>query len=207
MQKGNRTPTADGVECVRSVDLCGNVRFAMKRYIALLRGINISGKNKISMPELKASFIKLGYADALTYLNSGNILFSASETGEILLAETIKAMIREQFDLDLPVLVLSQQALKDLLNKAPDWWGTGRKEIYDNLIFVMPCATAESIAEKIGEPTKELERISICENAIFWSFDRKNYAKAAWWQKTASAGIGELITIRTANTARKIAEL
>lgn len=37
-----------------------------------------------------------------------------------------------------------------------------------------------------------------------WSFDRKKYAKANWWRKTASAGIGEMITIRTANTLKKI---
>lgn len=179
----------------------------MKRYIALLRGINISGKNKISMPELKSIFIKLGYADVITYLNSGNVLFSVNEYNEFILANSIQAMIREQFDLDIPVIVISQETLKALLSKAPDWWGTGNKEIYDNLIFVMHFASAEGIAEKIGEPTKELERIFIYENVIFWSFDRKKYAKANWWKKTASAGIGEFITIRTANTLKKIAQM
>ena len=48
----------------------------MKRYIALLRGINISGKNKLSMPELKSRLIELGYTDVLTYLNSGNVIFT-----------------------------------------------------------------------------------------------------------------------------------
>ncbi|MBO6100074.1 MAG: DUF1697 domain-containing protein, partial [Spirochaetaceae bacterium] len=47
----------------------------MSRYIALLRGINISGKNKISMPELKASLTEKGFADVKTYFNSGNVLF------------------------------------------------------------------------------------------------------------------------------------
>ena len=103
--------------------------------------------------------------------------------------------------------VMLQEKLEALLGKAPDWWGTGDKERYDNLIFVMPPAAAQSISEKIGEPTKELEQISICENSIFWSFDRKKYAKATWWNKTASPGIGEFITIRTANTLRKIAVL
>lgn len=117
------------------------MRIVIKRYIALLRGINIRGKNKIAMPELKTSFIALGYVDVLTHLNSGNVIFSV----------------------------------------------------------------AENIAEKIGEPTKELEKICICENVIFWSFDRKKYAKANWWKKTASVGIGEMLTIRTANTLKKIA--
>lgn len=49
-------------------------------------------------------------------------------------------------------------------------------------------------------------KICICENAIFWSFDRKKYAKANWWKKTASSGIGEHLTIRTANTLKKLVE-
>ena len=57
---------------------------------------------------------------------------------------------------------------------------------------------------KIGEPTKELEQICICDNTIFWSFDRKKYAKSNWWKETASTGIGEMITIRTVNTLKKI---
>lgn len=176
----------------------------MKRYCALLRGINISGKNKISMAELKTYFVKLSYVDVLTYLNSGNVIFSVSESDEIILADKIKTMIQKRFGIDIPVFVILQEKLEGLLSKAPDWWGTDNKEIYDNLIFVMPSVTAEIIAEKIGEPTKGLEQVYIHENVIFWSFDRKKYAKANWWKKTASAGIGEMITIRTANTLKKI---
>lgn len=176
----------------------------MKRYIALLRGINISGKNKIPMPELKSCFIEHGYIDVFTYLNSGNVVFSADERSEIVLADRIKAMIQERFELDIPAFVISQEELKNLLSEAPAWWGNDNKEIYDNLIFVMFPAIAEIIAEKIGKPTKELEQICICKNVIFWSFDRKNYAKANWWKKTASTGIGEMITIRTSNTLKKI---
>ena len=179
----------------------------MKRYIALLRGVNISGKNKISMPDLKTYFTELGYADVLTYLNSGNVVFSVCEQDESVLADTIRSMIRDRLGLDIPVFVILQEQLEALLGKAPDWWGTADKARYDNLIFVMPPAAAQIISEKIGEPTKELEQISICENSIFWSFDRKKYAKATWWKKTASPGIGEFITIRTANTLRKIAVL
>ncbi|MDE6687421.1 MAG: DUF1697 domain-containing protein [Lachnospiraceae bacterium] len=179
----------------------------MSRYIALLRGINISGKNKISMPELKVGFTEISCVDVGTYLNSGNIVFSIDVGDENILAAKINQMIHGRFDLDIPVFVIKQQTLKDLLGKAPAWWGTDNKEIYDNLIFVMPVSTAESIAEKIGEPTKELEQVFIYENVIFWSFDRAKYSKANWWKKTASAGIGELLTIRTANTLRKIVEM
>ncbi len=178
-----------------------------KRYVALLRGINISGKNKISMQELKANMIALGYSDVVTYLNSGNVIFSVQEDREMMLTSAIRAMIQEQFGLDIPVFVILQEQLKALLSRAPDWWGTDDKEQYDNLIFVMPPAAAGQISEKIGEPTKELERIFIHENAIFWMFDRQKYAKANWWKKTAAPGIGEMITIRTANTLKKLVDM
>lgn len=179
----------------------------MKRYIALLRGVNISGKNKISMAELKSCFIASGYINVFTHLNSGNIVFSAEESRETTLANQIRAMIQERFGFDIPVLVILQEELKGLLRNAPAWWGTDDKEIYDNLIFLLPLTSAEMIAEKIGRPTEGLEQIFICNQAIFWSFDRKKYAKANWWKKTASAGIGEMITIRTANTLKRIVEI
>ena len=179
----------------------------MKRYIALLRGINISGKNKISMSELKSYFIELGFKNVFTHLNSGNIVFSVNESKETDLADKIKKMIEERFNLNIPVLVISQEDLNDLLKYAPNWWGKNNKDIYDNLIFIIPPFTAEMLANKIGEPTIELEQICIYKNTIFWSFDKKRYTKTNWWKKTASRGIGEIITIRTANTMKKLAEM
>ena len=63
------------------------------RCIALLRGINISGKNKISMPELKTALSEKGFADVKTYLNSGNVIFSDNETDIVKLAERIRGVI------------------------------------------------------------------------------------------------------------------
>ena len=174
----------------------------MKRYIALLRGVNVGGKNKISMAELKQGFEALGFTEVRTHLNSGNVVFSGGE-GE--LAARIQEMIRERFGLDVPVLVVARDWLEDVLRDAPDWWGRGDKEIYDNLILVLPPATAGAIAEKFGEPTEGLEQVCIREGAIFWSFERKSYAKCSWWKRSASPGIGEWITIRTANTVKKLA--
>ncbi len=175
-----------------------------EKIYCFIKSYQYKREKQIPMAELKSGFIELGYIDVFTYLNSGNVIFSADEQSEIVLADKIKAMIQERFELDIPVFVITQEELKDLLSEVPVWWGTDNKEIYDNLIFVMPPAIAEILAEKIGEPTKDLEQICICKNTIFWSFDRKNYAKANWWKKTANAGIGEMITIRTAKTLNKI---
>lgn len=187
-------------------EICESVEIDMRRYIALLRGINISGKNAISMSELKAALIELGFKEVFTYLNSGNIAFSCIENNQIIIAEKINVMIQDRFSLNIPVFVIEQEELKGLLSNAPAWWNTNNKQIYDNLIFVFPPNTAELVAEKIGEPTKELEQIFIYKNYIFWSFDRAKYAKANWWKRTAAIDIGDMITIRTANTLKKISE-
>lgn len=176
----------------------------MKRYVALLRGINISGKNKVPMAELKKGFESLAFEQVRTYLNSGNVIFSSDEDDTRKFTQQIEVMIKKQFDLDIPVFVISKELLEDILYNAPDWWGNTDKEIYDNLIFIIPPATFSDVYNEIGEPKRELEKIKGYKEAIFWSFSRKDYQKTNWWSKTASANISIKLTIRTANTVRKI---
>lgn len=179
----------------------------MNRYIALLRGINISGKNKIAMPELKKCCVELGFSEVTTYLNSGNIIFSSSIADKDILSNKIKFVIKNKFDLDIPVFVLLQERLKELLNNAPDWWGNYNKEIYDNIIFLMPPLSYVEFYAEIGNPKAEYEKVHNYKNIAFWSFSRQDYQKTNWWSKTASAKVSDKITIRTANTVRKIASL
>ena len=176
----------------------------MKRYVALLRGINISGKNKIPMAELKKEFERLGFIEAKTYMNSGNVVFSSDEDDIEKITKQIETMIKQQFGFDIPVFVISKEKLEDILRNAPDWWGNDNKEIYDNLIFIMPPVTFSDVYNEIGEPKEELEKIKDYKETVFCSFSRKDYQKTNWWSKTASANISTKLTIRTANTVRKI---
>lgn len=176
----------------------------MKRYVALLRGINISGKNRVSMSELRQGFEKLAFEEVKTYLNSGNVIFSSDEDDTKKFTNQIERMINNQFDLDIPVFVIAKEELEDILCNAPNWWGNENKEIYDNLIFMIPPATFTDVYNEIGAPKEGLEKIKEYKKAIFWSFTRKDYRKTNWWSKTASANIGSKLTIRTANTVRKI---
>lgn len=176
----------------------------MKRYIAFLRGINISGKNKLPMAELKKELENLGFGEVRTYLSSGNVVFSSDKDDKAKLTEQIGIMIKRQFALDIPVFVILREELEDILHNAPDWWGNGNEEIYDNIIFIMPPASFEDVYNEIGEPKEGLEKIKNYKEAIFWSFSRKDYQKTNWWSKTASAIISSKLTIRTANTVRRL---
>lgn len=173
----------------------------MKRYVAFLRGINISGKNKISMSELKVEFEAAGFLEVSTYLNSGNVAFS-SDADDI--ESVIEKMIADKFGFKVSVYVILMDELIAILSNSPEWWGSGDKNKYDNLIFILSSDTPEDILALVGEPSEGLETIQIYKNVIFWTFDRSDYQKCNWWKKTASAGIADKLTIRTANTVKKI---
>ncbi len=179
----------------------------MKKYISLLRGVNVGGKNRVPMAELKKGFEALGFGEVKTYLNSGNVVFSGSGGNTEAMANRIKAMIKEQFGLEIPVFLLAQESLVDILRHAPGWWGGENREIYDNLIFILPPVSFDEISAGIGEPKEPLERVENYREAVFWSFSRRDYQKTNWWPGTASAAVGKKLTIRTANTVRKLAEM
>lgn len=173
----------------------------MKRYIAFLRGINISGKNNIEMSALKTEFEKAGFINVSTYLNSGNVSFMSDE-GDF--RRKIEKIIQDRFVLDIPVYVVESDKLNDILTNAPEWWGLDDKDKYDNLVFILSEDTPEAICEMVGPPSDGMERIQIYKDVIFWTFDRKQYQRCNWWKRTASTRIAEKLTIRTANTVRKV---
>ena len=179
----------------------------MKRYISLLRGINISGKNKVPMAELRKCFEALDFMEVKTCLNSGNVIFSCKDTDATELVNRIERMIQHLFSLNIPVFVIPQEELADILRHTPDWWGTENQEIYDNLIFILPPATFPDVYHEIGAPKAGLEQIQEYQSVVFWSFSRKEYQKTNWWPKTASVPLGSKLTIRTANTIRKIVKM
>lgn len=156
------------------------------------------------MAELKSNLEELGFTQVNTYLNSGNVIFSSYEEDKDILSKQFTIMIESKFNLDIPVFIILKEELEDILKGAPKWWGSEDKEIYDNLIFIMPPLTVKEVFEEIGEPKDVIEKVEGYKGAIFWSFIRKDYKKTNWWSKTASIDISNKLTIRTANTIKKI---
>ena len=177
------------------------------KYVVLLRGVNISGKNKVSMPKLKQLLEENNYQNVSTYLNSGNIIIESNINNKELIIENISKIIEFNFNIKIPIYIMTVPELEDILNNSPSWWGTTNKEIYDNLIFIIPPTTYEEVYNTIGSPKENIDQIEEYHSTIFWSFVLKDYRKSTWGIKTASTSITNKITIRTANTMKKLLQL
>ena len=90
----------------------------MTSYVALLRGINVGGSNKVPMADLRVMFAANGFADAQTYIQSGNVVFSATAT-EAALVHTLEDAVAKTFSLQIPVLVRSKAQLAAVLAADP----------------------------------------------------------------------------------------
>ncbi len=92
----------------------------MKKYIAILRGINVGGKRKILMTDLKQLFNALGFSNVATYIQSGNVLFSANtQEDENELAGRIEKAIFERCGFEVPVIVRSAGEIEALIAVNP----------------------------------------------------------------------------------------
>ena len=95
----------------------------MSRYVALLRGINVGGKNLIKMPALKACFEANGFEDVATYIQSGNVLFSSTGAKAADLTERIEEMLAETFGYEATVVVRSRTQMRAVVERAPKGFG------------------------------------------------------------------------------------
>ncbi len=109
----------------------------MKTYIALLRGINVSGQKLIKMAELRESLEKAGFAGAKTYIQSGNIILQSAERDSKIIEEQVKALIKKDFGFDVPTFVTTAEYLEDTVNSNP-FPEAETKKIYVSLLNEKP---------------------------------------------------------------------
>lgn len=91
----------------------------MNTFIALLRGINVSGAKTIKMDDLRLTFQKPGFENISTYIQSGNVVFSTTETATSQLAAKISESIKTDFGFEVPVIVLSAEELQTIIRNNP----------------------------------------------------------------------------------------
>ncbi len=177
----------------------------MEKYVAFLRGINVGGKNKISMPLLKTAFEDACFLSVRTYINSGNVIFECNNKNTYDIKLQCENIIKKNFGLDISVVVVSHNDLNDMLLHAPEWWDAD-SECNHNAIFIIPPTTADDILLKIESMKHELEKIYSYKNLIFWTAPKNTINKTVWI-KIANTTAYAQITIRNANTAKKLLTL
>ena len=120
----------------------------MQTYIALLRGINVSGQKKIKMVELKESLESLSFSDVVTYIQSGNIIFKADEKSISKLENKIHEKILTDFGFEVPVLVKTPKEIKHALNNNPF---QKKDDKYDPKLFAVVFLKEKPKAENIAK--------------------------------------------------------
>lgn len=95
------------------------IKTKMETIIVILRGINVGGKNKIPMAELKTLFEKAGFKNVTTYIQSGNVVCASKESGSKELETQIQQMILKKFKCTVPVIVRSVDEIQTVVNSNP----------------------------------------------------------------------------------------
>lgn len=175
----------------------------MKTYIALLRGINVSGKNIIKMEALKNMFFDLGFKKVKTYIQSGNVIFTNGQNlSKTVLSQLITSKIKITFELDIPVLLLENEELRTNIAQLP-FSDYEEKNIY--LTFLNEYIKNSNL-DKILEKRSEGETIHITENVIYLEC-KNGYGNTKITNAFLEKQLKVLCTTRNLKTSRKLLEL
>ena len=174
-------------------------------YVALLRGINVGGKNLIRMPALKACFEAGGFDDVRTYIQSGNVLFTSPRRPVADLATRIEAMLAAAFDYVPTVVVRDERQMRAIVDRAPGGFGSDPGAYRYDVIFLKEPLTARRAAAHVA--TKPgVDEMHAGSGVLYFS---RLTAKATQSRMGSIVGspIYPSVTIRNWNTTTKLASL
>lgn len=176
----------------------------MSRYVALLRGVNVGGKNLVAMPAVKAFFEAQGFEDVATYIQSGNVIFTSTERSAALVAR-IEAGLSKAFGYAARVLLRSRQQLRRVVGEAPAGFGT-RPALYryDVIFLKEPLSASEALERAPARPG--VDQVSAGSGVLYFSrLIRK--ASQSRMSRIMSSPMYEQMTIRNWNTTTRLLEL
>ncbi|MBW2536263.1 MAG: DUF1697 domain-containing protein [Deltaproteobacteria bacterium] len=177
----------------------------MARYVALLRGINVGGKNVIKMVDLQRSFEGLGLDDVHTYIQSGNVVFSSKERSATALVEPIASMLAATFDYAATLTVLSRAQMKRTVDGAPAGFGSEPKAYRYDVMFLLPPLTANKAMAEI--PTKTGVDAKFEGKGVVYFTRLIAKASSSGLSRIVGLPIYQQMTIRNWNTTTKLLEL
>ena len=175
------------------------------RYILLLRGINVGGKNKVVMSELKALLEGLNFQNVYSYINSGNLFFSSMDTIDTCIYK-IKDLLEKNYDFSIPFALLTKEEYLKEKENLPEWWNEelARRDV----LFFSYQLDKSSILEFLSQANFHNEIVHIGNHAVFWGkFDEAEYLKTTYHKQLLKQNFYKMITIRNGNTFEKIAQI
>src|SRR3954452_4459059 len=119
----------------------------VKTFLILLRGINVGGKNKVSLAELKKCLEGLGFVDVATFIVSGNVVLTSDRNAEEIAAQ-IEAALPKAFQLDselIRVLVLTHDQAQAVVDDRPEGFGDQPDKYHSDAIFLIGIEAAEAM--------------------------------------------------------------
>lgn len=176
----------------------------MTIYVALLRGINVGGNNKVEMALLKIMFEQLGYKRVKTYINSGNIIFASSQKDPHEIAVIVEEAILKEFGLTIKVLIRTQAQIDATCAALKDDWING-EDMKCDVMFLWGEYDNPKALEQVGLK-REIADVLYIPGAIIWRIDRK-YITRGGADKLIGSAIYKHMTIRNCNTVRKLRKL
>jgi len=178
---------------------------AAPRFLALLRGLNVGGQNVIAKSDLIRCFEDLGFDNVRTYIQSGNVLFSAGETRVQELTCAIETRLSEQLSNPVRAVVFTRMRYRKAVAAAPDGWG-GNDDRKHNALFTLPGITPQRVIEQLPARKEGLEALSAGPGVIFWSISRQHQTRTTW-MKLAAAPVYQHVTIRNHRTVFRLRDL
>jgi len=178
----------------------------MNTYAILLRGINVGGKNKVSMAGLRTCLEELGFANVLTYIASGNVLLQSDKPASEIKAQ-IEEVLPKSFKLDsqlIKVLVLSQAQLQAVIDNKPKGFGEQPDSYHSDAIFLMGIDPAQAMT--VFAPREGVDRVWPGHGVIY--FDRLSAQRTkSRLSKIVGTPAYRSMTIRNWNTTTKLLEI
>ena len=174
-------------------------------FLALLRGINVGGKNVIPMQDLRACFQDLGFVDVETYIQTGNVLFRAEQTQVKELTSILEAGLSKTFAYSARVALLSRRKYASAISAAPPRWGHDEQQKH-NAMFTLASTTPKRVLSLLPAPKPDIETVSIGPGVIFWSVSKTDQNKTTM-AKLARETAYQQLTIRNHNTVFKLQQM
>ena len=173
-------------------------------YVALLRGINVGGKNQINMKNLKKCFEDIGMRKVTTYINSGNVIFEDTDHTKGEITALLEKAIYEDFLLDIKVLIRSIDDFELIVKALPDHWKNDN-DMKCDVMFLWEEIDNETLINEL-RIKQDIETVMYVPGALVWSVDREYLTKSSLLKLAASA-VYKKMTIRNVNTTRKLYEI